>query len=103
MVFRFRGGYTAVVTPFDSEKNVDWEKIKVLAEFQREQGIRGLVPAGTTGESPTLSWDEHYRVIDSYFEGGGSSMETIAGTGSNSTEESLKATRHVAHHGIRSA
>jgi 4-hydroxy-tetrahydrodipicolinate synthase len=103
MVFRFRGGYTAVVTPFDSGKKVDWEKIKVIADFQREQGIRGLVPAGTTGESPTLSWDEHYRVIDSYFEAGGSSMETIAGTGSNSTEESLEATRHVADHGIRSA
>jgi len=103
MVFRFRGGYTAVVTPFDSEKKVNWDKIKVLAEFQRDQGIRGLVPAGTTGESPTLSWEEHYRVIDSYFEAGGSSVETIAGTGSNSTEESLEATRHVADQGIGAA
>jgi 4-hydroxy-tetrahydrodipicolinate synthase len=92
-----------VVTPLDSEKKVNWEKIKVLAEFQRDQGIRGLVPAGTTGESPTLSWEEHYRVIDSYFEAGGSSVETIAGTGSNSTEESLEATRHVADRGIRAA
>ncbi len=103
MVFRFRGCYTAVVTPFDSKKKVDWERLKILAEFQKAQGVRGVVPAGTTGESPTLSWTEHYRVIDSYFEASGSSLETIAGTGSNSTEESLEATRHVADHGIRVA
>jgi 4-hydroxy-tetrahydrodipicolinate synthase len=103
MGFRFRGCYTAVVTPFDSKKRVNWEKLKILAEFQKAQGVRGVVPAGTTGESPTLSWDEHYRVIDSYFESGGSSLETIAGTGSNSTEESLEATRHVAEKGIRVA
>jgi len=103
MVFRFRGCYTAVVTPFDSKKKVDWERLKILAEFQKAQGVRGVVPAGTTGESPTLSWTEHYRVIDSYFESAGSSLETIAGTGSNSTEESLEATRHVSEHGIRAA
>jgi 4-hydroxy-tetrahydrodipicolinate synthase len=103
VVFRFRGCYTAVVTPFDSKKKVNWETLKILAEFQKAQGVRGVVPAGTTGESPTLSWDEHYRVIDSYFEAGGSSLETIAGTGSNSTEESLEATRHVAERGIRVA
>jgi 4-hydroxy-tetrahydrodipicolinate synthase len=103
MVFRFRGCYTAVVTPFDSKKRVDWEQLKILAEFQKAQGVRGVVPAGTTGESPTLSWTEHYKVIDSYFEAAGSSLETIAGTGSNSTEESLEATRHVADRGIRAA
>jgi 4-hydroxy-tetrahydrodipicolinate synthase len=103
MVFRLRGCYTAVVTPFDSEKRVNWEQLKILAEFQKAQGVRGIVPAGTTGESPTLSWEEHYRVIESYFEAGGSSLETIAGTGSNSTEESLEATRHVAERGIRVA
>jgi 4-hydroxy-tetrahydrodipicolinate synthase len=103
MGFRLRGCYTAVVTPFDSKKKVNWEKLRALAEFQKTQGVRGLVPAGTTGESPTLSWDEHYRVIDSYFEAGGSSLETIAGTGSNSTEESLEATRHVVDRGIRVA
>jgi 4-hydroxy-tetrahydrodipicolinate synthase len=103
MTFRFRGCYTAVITPFDAKKKVNWEKLKILAEFQKSQGVRGVVPAGTTGESPTLSWTEHYRVIDSYFEAGGSSLETIAGTGSNSTEESLEATRHVSEKGIRVA
>lgn len=103
MPFRFRGCYTAVVTPFDSKKKIDWERLKILAEFQKAQGVRGVVPAGTTGESPTLSWSEHYKVIDSCFEVAGSSMETIAGTGSNSTEESLEATRHVADKGMRAA
>jgi 4-hydroxy-tetrahydrodipicolinate synthase len=101
MAFRFRGCYTAVVTPFTAKKKVNWEKLRALAEFQKEQGVRGVVPAGTTGESPTLSWAEHYKVIDSYFQAGGSAMETIAGTGSNSTEESLEATKHVVERGIR--
>lgn len=101
MGFRFRGCYTAVVTPMDSKKRVNWEKLKALGEFQRQQGVRGVVPAGTTGESPTLSWTEHYKVIESYFEAGGSSLETIAGTGSNSTEESVEATGHVAELGVR--
>jgi 4-hydroxy-tetrahydrodipicolinate synthase len=103
MGFRFRGCYTAVVTPFDPKRRVDWDKLHSLAAFQKEQGVRGVVPAGTTGESPTLSWEEHYKVIDSYFEAVGSSLETIAGTGSNSTEESLEATRHIADVGMRAA
>jgi 4-hydroxy-tetrahydrodipicolinate synthase len=100
MPYRFRGCYTAMVTPFDSKKNVDWEKIRALGEFQRTQGARGIAPAGTTGESPTLSWDEHYRVIDSYFDASGPSVETLAGVGSNSTEESIEAARHVVDHGV---
>jgi 4-hydroxy-tetrahydrodipicolinate synthase len=103
MGFRFRGCYTAVVTPFDGKMKVSWENLRVLAEFQKSQGVRGVVPAGTTGESPTLSWKEHYKVIDSYFESAGAAMETIAGTGSNSTEESLEATEHVHDRGIRAA
>ena len=104
MAFRFRGCYTAVVTPFDSKKKVDWEQAEGPGRVPEvHRASAGVVPAGTTGESPTLSWDEHYRVIDSYFEAGGSSVETIAGTGSNSTEESLEATRHVADQGIRVA
>ena len=101
MTFRFRGCYTATVTPFDSKRYVNWERILSLAEFQRANGVRGITPAGTTGESPTLSWDEHYRVIESFFEAVGSSVETLAGTGSNSTEESIEATRHVADHGVK--
>ncbi len=101
MTFRFRGCYTAMVTPFDSKRYVNWERILSLAEFQRTNGVRGIAPAGTTGESPTLSWEEHYRVIDSYFEAAGSSVETLAGTGSNSTDESIEATRRVTEHGVK--
>ena len=103
MPFRFRGCYTAVVTPFDAKRKVNWSKIKALAQFQREQGVRGIVPAGTTGESPTIDWEEHYKVIDTYFQAAGSSIETIAGTGSNSTEESLEATEHIYDKGMRAA
>ncbi len=97
MVFRFSGAYTAIITPFEAGRAVDWPCLRSLVEFQRSQGITGIVPAGTTGESPTLTWEEHNKVIETVFEAGGSGLETIAGTGSNSTDEALEATRHVAH------
>jgi 4-hydroxy-tetrahydrodipicolinate synthase len=103
MTFRFEGSYTALVTPFNSDHSIDWTGLRALVEFQRDQGITGIVPAGTTGESPTLNWDDHNRVIQTVFETGGSRIQTIAGTGSNSTEESLEATQHAAELGIRSA
>jgi len=82
---------------------VDWEAIRQLAEFQRAQGVQGVVPAGTTGESPSLTWEEHHRVIGAYHEAAGQDVRTIAGTGSNSTEESMAATRRVADEGIDAA
>jgi 4-hydroxy-tetrahydrodipicolinate synthase len=100
MSTRFQGCYTAVVTPFDDKGKVDWDELRALVQFQVLQGVRGVVPAGTTGESPTLSWEEHNGVIDSAFEASGSRLETIASTGSNSTEESLEATRHAVDMGI---
>jgi 4-hydroxy-tetrahydrodipicolinate synthase len=103
MVYRFRGCYTAIVTPFDGGRAVDWESLRTLVEFQCSQGITGVVPAGTTGESPTLSWDEHNRVIETVFDAARSRIETIAGTGSNSTDEALEATRHIANRGLRAA
>ncbi len=103
MAYRFRGTYTAIVTPFDGGRGVDWQALRDLVEFQCRQGITGIVPAGTTGESPTLSWDEHNRVIDTVFDTASSRAETIAGTGSNSTDESLEATRHVAERGMKAA
>lgn len=103
MAYRFKGCYTAIVTPFDGGRSVDWEGLKALVEFQCAHGITGIVPAGTTGESPTLTWDEHNRVIETVFETARSRVETIAGTGSNSTDEALEATRHIANRGMRSA
>lgn len=103
MVYRFRGCYTAIVTPFDGGRSVDWAGLRRLVEFQCSQGITGVVPAGTTGESPTLSWEEHNKVIETVFDAARSRAETIAGTGSNSTDEALEATRHIANRGIRAA
>lgn len=97
---QLRGTYTALITPFtaDGEK-VDWQQLKKLVEYQVESGIEGLVPCGTTGESPTLSHDEHAEVIARVVEWAKakkSSVAVIAGTGSNSTTEAVALTRHAA-------
>lgn len=95
-----RGTYTALITPFtaDGEK-VDWVALKKLVEHQVEEGVEGLVPCGTTGESPTLSHDEHAEVIAKVIEWAKAKNPktvVIAGTGSNSTAEAVALTRHAA-------
>lgn len=95
-----RGTYTALITPFtaDGEK-VDWVALKKLVEHQVEEGVEGLVPCGTTGESPTLSHDEHAEVIAKVIEWAKAKNPktiVIAGTGSNSTAEAVGLTRHAA-------
>lgn len=97
---QLRGTYTALITPFtaDGEK-VDWAALKKLVEYQVEEGVEGLVPCGTTGESPTLSHEEHAEVIAKVIEWAKAKKpETvvIAGTGSNSTAEAVALTRHAA-------
>jgi 4-hydroxy-tetrahydrodipicolinate synthase len=103
MAFRFSGCYTATITPFDGGKAVDWNGLRMLVGFQRSQGVSGIVPAGTTGESPTLTWEEHYKVMETVFSEAGPRVETIAGTGSNNTDESLEATSHIAKLGMKVA
>ena len=93
-----RGMFTALITPF-REKEVDYEGLEKLIEYQRSGGVDGLVSVGTTGESPTLSWDEHMRVVEKIHEWS-NGLYNIAGAGSNSTSEALKATAHVAEAGI---
>ncbi len=90
----FRGAITALVTPF-KDGRVDENALRDLIEFQIENGIDGLVPCGTTGESPTLSHDEHDRVIEITIEAARKRVPVIAGTGSNSTAEALRLTRHA--------
>ena len=90
----FRGAITALVTPFKNEK-VDEAALRELIEFQIANGIDGLVPCGTTGESPTLSHDEHDRVIEITIDAAKKRVPVIAGTGSNSTTEALRLTRHA--------
>lgn len=96
---RFEGAWTALVTPMTASGNVDWAGYQRNIEFQTSQGITGLVPAGTTGESPTLDWDEHNRAIEAAIQGTGGKCAVIAGTGSNSTAETLHSTAHAAKHG----
>ncbi len=97
----FRGCYTALVTPFRSNREVDYEGLQRLVEFQISQGVNGILACGTTGESPTLDWSEHNKVTERVHEYTGNKGLTIAGTGSNSTQEAIEGTVHASHIGIR--
>lgn len=92
-----RGAYTALITPFARE-GVDYARLADNVAFQIDQGIDGVVPVGTTGESPTLSHEEHRLVIEKVVEAARQAprrVQVIAGTGSNSTAEALELTRHA--------
>lgn len=95
----FRGVYTALVTPFTDEGNVDEEALRSLVDFQIENGVSGLVPTGTTGESPTLTHDEHVHVIEVVIDQANGKVPVIAGTGSNSTAEAIYMTKKAADAG----
>lgn len=97
----FVGCYTALVTPMKKNLEMDSEGLKNLVEFQVREGIKGVLAVGTTGESPTLNWDEHEKVIDETHEHLGERCLTIAGTGSNSTKETMQATQHSCDSGIK--
>lgn len=91
---QFRGVYTALVTPFQNGA-VDFETLRQLVERQIHGGVAGLVPVGTTGESPTLSNDEHLAVIAATVEATAGRVPVIAGTGANSTAEALFLTQEA--------
>jgi len=90
----FRGAIVAIVTPF-KDGRVDEEALRKLIEFQIESGTDGIVPCGTTGESATLSHEEHDRVIEITVEAVRKRVPVIAGTGSNSTKEAIRLTEHA--------
>ncbi|EAU75410.1 4-hydroxy-tetrahydrodipicolinate synthase [Synechococcus sp. RS9916] len=94
---------TAMVTPFDGEGNVDFSLAGRLACHLVDQGSDGLVVCGTTGESPTLSWDEQAQLLAAVREAVGSGVKVLAGTGSNSTAEAVEATAHAAAAGADGA
>jgi len=100
-VYMFGGCYTALITPMTKDRKVDYEGLKSLVEFQAEEGVRGILAVGTTGESPTLDWEEHNRVIEKVHEQINGRCLTIGGTGSNSTWESIKGTEHAFDFGVR--
>jgi 4-hydroxy-tetrahydrodipicolinate synthase len=96
----FKGCYTALVTPMLKNFEVDLEGINTLVNFQVSQGVSGILAVGTTGESPTLNWEEHNLVIGKIHESTSGRAITIAGTGSNCTLESMKATKHAYDLGV---
>ncbi|MFC1538257.1 4-hydroxy-tetrahydrodipicolinate synthase [Candidatus Latescibacterota bacterium] len=93
-MFTLEGTFTAMVTPF-SDGTVNESKLREMVAFQIENGISGLVPCGTTGESPTLTHDEHHRVIDIVIDAASGKVPIIAGTGSNNTTEAISLTNHA--------
>lgn len=99
----FKGCYTALITPFDSEARVDEAGLERLIAFQVAEGVSGVLAVGTTGESPTLSWEEHNTVTERICDQLKGHGLAIAGTGSNSTDETLKATEHAVHAGAGAA
>jgi 4-hydroxy-tetrahydrodipicolinate synthase len=90
----FKGSNVALITPFKNDK-LDEEAYIKLIHFQMKNGTNGLVPAGTTGESPTLSHDEHQKVIELCIQESKGKIIVIAGTGSNSTKEAISLTTHA--------
>jgi 4-hydroxy-tetrahydrodipicolinate synthase len=98
----FSGCYTALMTPF-KDHELDLEGLDKLVQFQIENGVSGILPMGTTGESPTLDWHEHKSVIQFVTERCKGKCRSIAGTGSNSTKEALESTAHAVHAGADGA
>ena len=102
MSARFQGSFVAMVTPFRNG-DVDEAKLRELVEFHVANGTDGLIPCGTTGESPTLSHDEHKRVVEIVIEAARGRIQVVAGTGSNSTAEAIGLTRHAERSGAAGA
>ncbi len=96
----FTGTITALVTPFKADGSVDWDRLRALVEEQVAGGVDGLVPVGTSGESPTLDMEEHGKVIAFVAEVAAKRVKIIAGTGANSTAEAVRLTREALAMGV---
>jgi 4-hydroxy-tetrahydrodipicolinate synthase len=95
-----QGCYTALITPFTQAGHLDRDGLSGLIDFQIENRITGILATGTTGESPTLKWEEHNLVIDLTAKQTRGKCKCIAGTGSNNTDEALNGTSHAAEQGV---
>jgi len=91
----FKGCYVAIVIPFRDDGSINEQALRSNIDFLISKGVAGLVPCGTTGESATLSWEEHNRVVDITIDQAKGKVQIIAGAGSNNTEESIAAARHA--------
>ncbi|MDF7824244.1 4-hydroxy-tetrahydrodipicolinate synthase [Pontiellaceae bacterium B12227] len=96
----FTGVYTALVTPFAEDGSVDFQQLEELVEFNIAGGVSGIVPVGTTGESPTLRPKEHLQVIKTVVDVAAGRVKIMAGTGANSTAEAVELTEAAAAFGI---
>ena len=92
-MLKLQGTITALATPFDANDNVDYGALKALVDWQCESGVEGICAVGTSGESPTLSHEEHQKVIAKTIEFAAGRVKIIAGTGANSTAEAVSLTR----------
>ena len=99
----FTGSITALITPFTESGDVDWKAFDNFVEWQIEQGSHGVVPCGTTGESPTLTHDEHKQIVKRCVEIVNKRVPVIAGTGSNNTAEALELTQEAKDDGADAA
>lgn len=103
MGMEIKGLFTAIVTPFDRKENLDIEGLKRNIDFQIENGVNGIVPVGTTGESATLSEEEHKRIVEISIDHVNGRCLVIAGTGSNNTTEAIEYTKHARDSGADAA
>jgi len=99
----FKGSYVALITPMRPDGAVDEAAFSAFVDWQIQQGTQGIIPVGTTGESPTLSHDEHRRVVEIAVEVAAGRVPVIAGAGSNSTAEAIELTRHAKEAGADAA
>lgn len=99
----FKGSITALITPFTDDGAVDADGFQKFVDWQIKEGTDGLVPVGTTGESPTLSHDEHKRVVELCVEAAASRVPVIAGAGSNNTAEAVELIQHAQQVGADAA
>ena len=100
---RFQGTGTALVTPFKKDGTLDEKVLRRLVDFQIKGGVEALIPVGTTGESPTLTYKERYRVFDIVIEQANGRAKIFAGSGSNSTAEAIEQSRHAKDAGADAA
>ena len=99
----FKGSYVALITPMRADGTVDEDAFATFVDWQIGQGTQGLVPVGTTGESPTLDHNEHRRVVEIAVKVANGRVPVIAGSGSNSTAEAIELTRHAKQAGADAA
>ena len=99
----FQGSFVALITPMRSDGTVDEAAFSAFVDWQIQEGTNGIVPVGTTGESPTLSHDEHRRVVEIAVEVAAGRVPVLAGAGSNSTAEAIELTRHAKEAGADAA